>query len=178
MSLSGKVAELPDKSRRNAKFLAQQQEDEMNKGDLYSGLSLLAFAVYLIQQSGTLEYYYEHGPGPGFFPLWTAWSLLFFALALVVVTVIRREKTKDNAPQQGETRRALGTWLGLVVMIGLVEIVGFFVSFAVFTLLVVVVLDRQGLPRATAVAVGSAVGFYLVFVYAFGLRLPAGPWGF
>jgi len=150
----------------------------MNKGDLFCGLSLLAFAVYLIQQSRSLEYYYEHGPGPGFFPFWTALALLFFSVVLVGVTLIRREKIAARAPQARDSLRALGTWVGLVVMIGLVETVGFFVSFAVYTLLLVVVLDRQRWASATAVAVGSAVGFYLVFVYAFGLRLPAGPWGF
>ena len=150
----------------------------MNKRDLFSALSLLVFAVYLIQQSRSLEYYYEHGPGPGFFPLWTALGLLFFSALLIGITLIRREKIAVRAPQNRQSLRALGTWVGLVVMIGLVETVGFFVSFTIYTLLLVMVLDRQRLASATAVAVGSAVGFYLVFVYAFGLRLPIGPWGF
>ena len=150
----------------------------MNKGDLWSGLSLLAFAAYLILQSRGLEYYYEHGPGPGFFPFWTALGLFFCAAALVGVTLTRRERIKSDALQEVDARRALGTWVGLVVMIGLVEFVGFFLSFAVFTLLVVVVLDRQPFARSGTLALGSALGFYLIFVYAFGLRLPVGPWGF
>jgi hypothetical protein len=150
----------------------------MSKGDLFSGLSMLAFAIFLIQRSRTLEYYYEHGPGPGFFPFWTGWALLILAVVLAAISLIRREKSKRSAPEHGETLHAVGTWVGFVVMIGLVEALGFFLSFAVLTLLLVVVLDRQRLAKATAVAVGSAIGFYLVFVYAFGLRLPTGPWGF
>lgn len=176
--LSGKEAAAPDEYSLGARFFARQQENAMNKGDLLSGLSLLVFAIYLIQQTRALEYHYEHGPGPGFFPFWTALGLLIFALILVGVTLIRREQTSRDAPQPGDTRRALGTWVGLVAMIGLVEIVGFFLSFAVFTLLVVVLLDRQSLAKSSAVAFGSALGFYLIFVYAFGLRLPVGPWGF
>ena len=103
------------------------------------------------------------------------------ALALVLIASSLFEKAQPASPQRvnwREVGRALGTWVALAVSIALLKVLGFLISFALLTLLVVVVMYRRPLVTGLVVSVGTAVGFYLVFPLALNVSLPVGVFGF
>ncbi|MFQ5850305.1 MAG: tripartite tricarboxylate transporter TctB family protein [Candidatus Binatia bacterium] len=151
----------------------------MNKRDLVASLVLMGFGAFVIYEASGMQYVYEFGPGPGFFPLWIGVGLVALAAVLAGLSLFRREDTlRASTDLWGKVRRVLGVWAGLLVMIAFVETAGFIVSFTLFTFLLVLALDRRPLATALTVAIGTAFGFYLIFIFALSLFLPVGPWGF
>jgi putative tricarboxylic transport membrane protein len=74
--------------------------------------------------------------------------------------------------------RALLVWLAFAVSVALFNVVGFAIGFGLLVFFIVTVMYRRPLKVAAAVAVGSALGFYLVFPVALGVALPVGILGF
>jgi putative tricarboxylic transport membrane protein len=152
--------------------------DLRNKSDLIGGVCVAAFGVYVAIASSRLAYVSEHGPGPGFMPLWLGIGLIVLALTLIAVDLAR--PAIDRLPKSGNwpVARALSGWLAVMGSIILLPRLGFSLSLALLTIFLVVILDRRSVWAALSVAFGLALGFYVVFVLALGLSLPAGPWGF
>ena len=67
--------------------------DLHNKGDLISGVCIAAFGVYVTVAAARLPYVSEHGPGPGFMPLWLGIGLIVLALSLIVIDLARPAPT-------------------------------------------------------------------------------------
>jgi putative tricarboxylic transport membrane protein len=152
--------------------------DLRNKGDLISGVCVAAFGVYVAVASSRLSYVSEHGPGPGFMPLWLGIGLIVLALSLIAIDLARPEPKRSIKSGPWPVARTLGGWLAVMASIILLPRLGFSLSLALLTIFLVVVLDRRSLWTALSVAFGLALGFYVVFVLALGLPLPSGPWGF
>ena len=151
----------------------------MGRRDTWAGLFLLGLGIFIIYEASGLEYIYEHGPGPGFLPLWIGIALSALAAALVAKSVRLPRPAAQNAKAESRNLlKPLIAWSALLAMIFLVDVIGFLPSFALAAVFLVAVLDRQPLYKAAAVSLGATLGFYLIFVFALGLRLPRGPWGF
>lgn len=148
-------------------------------GDIVSGAVLAGLGVYIVLEARQWDFLGADGPGPGFFPL--CYGVAMIALALVLIAGSSFEKAQP-AYRQGANwsglGRALGTWAALAVSIALLKILGFLVSFALLTLLVVVVMYRRPLVTGLSIALGSSVGFYLLFPLALNVSLPTGVFGF
>ena len=148
----------------------------VKRDDLIAGLSLIALGVFIILEAIQLDYVNEYGPGPGFLPLWLGIGLLALSVPLAVMSISR--PSGEESGLWRETRRALLSWVGLTVAIALLNRLGFILSFTLLTVFLVLVMDRRSPFIALSVAVGSALGFYLIFALALRLPLPVGPWGF
>lgn len=150
-----------------------------NKGEWIAALCLAAFGAYITYAGSKLAYGGEVGPGPGFFPFWIGIGLLIFSSYEVVsaITPARPRNSQSGAGWRG-SGRALSGWLGIVAALYLFRWVGFAISFVLLTVFYIVVLERRSLAHALAIAVALALAFYVLFVFALGVSLPAGPWGF
>ena len=150
-----------------------------------SGALLAGLGVYIVVEARRWEYLGADGPGPGFFPLWYGLAMIALSLGLISTSVATPAAVPARADAAGrasvttlEMRRALATWIGLAACVGLLKLLGFLVAFALFTFFVAVVMYRRPMLPSLAVAVGSALGFYLVFPLALGVALPRGLFGF
>lgn len=151
----------------------------MKKSDLLAGLLLAGLGVFVIHQAVHLDYVNEYGPGPGFLPFWLGVGLLALASLLILASVFRHSGDREVASETWRPAgRVLVTWAGLAAAIALLDRLGFILSFAIFTFVLVLVMDRRSPLTAAAVAVGIGWGFYLIFAVALRVRLPVGPWGF
>jgi putative tricarboxylic transport membrane protein len=152
--------------------------DLRSKKDLISGVCIAAFGVYVVVASARLAYVSEHGPGPGFMPLWLGIGLIVLALSLIVIDLARPAPERTRKLGNWPVARALAGWLAVMGSIMVLPRLGFSLSLALLAVFLVIVLDRRSVWSALSVAFGLGLSFYLVFVLALGLPLPSGPWGF
>jgi putative tricarboxylic transport membrane protein len=143
------------------------------KIDIVSGGVLAGLGLYIVAEARHWEYLGPDGPGPGFFPLW--YGLAMIALALVLVATGTAPTSAAPRPGPG---RPLVTLAAVGATVGLLQILGFLLAFGLFTLFVGAVMYRRPLLPTLAVAVGCAVGFYLLFPLALHVELPRGLLGF
>ncbi len=155
---------------------------KMIKGDFLAGLILIGLGIYIIQQALQLDYINEYGPGPGFLPLWLGIGFVVLASSLVVTNVLRpvshetqKETKKDAWREKGRT---LSIWLALMLAIALLDVIGFVFSYALLSAFIIRVMERRSLLTVVAATLCGILFFYVTFIFAFGIPLPVGPWGF
>ena len=150
-----------------------------SSGEVVSGAVLAALGVYIIVEAWQWEYLGADGPGPGFFPLWYGVAMVVLSLLLIGINLLRRSVAMRAAPVDWrKIRHALFTWIAFAVSIALLKPLGFLASFALLTFFVVAGIYRQPLRSALTIAIGTALGFYLVFPLALNVSLPVGVFGF
>lgn len=147
------------------------------KGDVVSGAVLAALGVYIVSEAWRWDYLTAEGPGPGFFPLWYGIAMVALSLFLVTGSALQDAASGKRTDWQG-IRRALLAWAVFAASIAVMNFLGFLTALALLTLYIVAVMYGRPLKIAVAVALGNAVGFYLVFAFALQLSLPPGPLGF
>jgi putative tricarboxylic transport membrane protein len=150
-----------------------------DNGNLFSGLCLAIFGIYVIAAAIKLPYVSEVGPGPGFFPLWIGIGLLTFASYLSIASFIPSWNVSKGKSQSWNTAgRVLAGWAAMMIAVALLGKIGFALSFVLLTIFLVVALERRPALLAIGVGVGLAVIFHLIFVIALDVSLPKGFWGF
>jgi putative tricarboxylic transport membrane protein len=150
----------------------------LRDGETISGALLAALGVYVFLQSRAWDYYTEDGPGPGFFPYWYGAAMVVLSLALIVSRVRKLETDTGRAMDWGGTRRALGTWLAFAASVALMEPLGFVLSFALLTFVIVTLIFHRPPVTAGLTAIGVAVAFHLTFPVILSVPLPTGFLGF
>jgi len=134
--------------------------------DFWSGLALAALGGYIVVAARGWDYLTPEGPGPGFFPLWYGLALLALSLALVFTS------DKGHRADWRGIGRALATWAAFAASLALVKLIGFAISFALFSFFIVAVMYRRAPWLAAVVAAAVVAAFYVVFPLALGVALP------
>ena len=154
----------------------------LRDGDVISGAVLSALGLFIFLQAQAWNYSGPDGPGPAFFPTWYGLGMIALSLALIVQAVRKRacEKTSGNkaAIDWTAVTRGFGTWAAFTLSVALYRPLGFTVSFALLTCFIVAVIFRRPPLVAVATGIGLAAAFYLTFVVALDVALPAGWLGF
>ena len=148
------------------------------KGGIASGAVLVALGAYIISEARQWDYLTPEGPGPGFFPLWYGVAMVLLAAALIGAALLSGRVSLPMDVDWPRLRRALSAWAAFAICIALLPVLGFVLSFALFTFYVVRVLYDQRIKVCAAVAVGCSAGFFIVFPLVLGVRLPTGAFGF
>jgi putative tricarboxylic transport membrane protein len=143
-----------------------------------SGAILAGLGIYIVNEARGWEYLGPDGPGPGFFPLWYGITIIVLSLVLVGRNLMARASEPAAATNWREVGRALAAWAGLAACVGLLKVLGFLLAFALFSFFLVAVMYRRPLVPSAAIALGMALGFYLVFPVALNVSLPVGRLGF
>jgi putative tricarboxylic transport membrane protein len=151
----------------------------LKKGDVISGAVLSALGVFIITQALAWDYYTLDGPGPGFFPFWYGVAMVVLSL-LLVLNAARADGDGDSKAgvDWPGTGRAMTVWLAFALSVGLMDFLGFLISFALLAFFLVAVIFRRPFTTAAVVAVASALAFHLIFPVALSVSLPVGPFGF
>jgi putative tricarboxylic transport membrane protein len=150
----------------------------LRDGEIIAGALLAGLGVYIFMQSRGWDYYTEDGPGPGFFPHWYGVAMVVLSLALIVSRVRKFETGQGRASDWSAMRRALGTWLAFAVSVALMEPLGFVLSFALLTFVIVTLIFHRPPVTAGLTAIGVAVAFHLTFPVILSVPLPTGFLGF
>jgi putative tricarboxylic transport membrane protein len=150
----------------------------LKKGDVISGAVLAALGVFIITQARAWDYYTLDGPGPGFFPFWYGVAMVVLSLLLVLNAARADSDGESKAVDWPGTGRAMTVWLAFALSVGLMDFLGFLISFALLAFFLVAVIFRRPFITAAVVAVTSALAFHLIFPVALSVSLPIGPFGF
>lgn len=148
--------------------------------DVIAGSVLAALGVFIMTEANKWEYVGFDGPGPGFFPLWYGLAITLLSLWLVIgrTVTLKRQATAASAIDWAGVRRALGTWVVFTVSVAVMPWLGFVLSFALMSFVLVRVQFGQNLRTALFSAVGLATGFYVLFPLLLDVPLPIGRLGF
>jgi putative tricarboxylic transport membrane protein len=150
----------------------------LRQGDIISGVVLAALGLYIVLQAHGWNYYGPDGPGPGFFPTWYGFAMIALSVGLVAKSILRSETKKVAAADRAGTVRALATWAAFAGCVALMNVVGFFPSFFLFTIFIVMFVFRRSLVTAGVTAAGTVAAFYITFSVLLGVQLPTGLLGF
>ena len=123
------------------------QKYNLRNGDVVSGAFLAALGLYIVAQAYSWNYYNPDGPGPGFFPTWYGLLMIGLALALIIGTA-RKPKPQSHAKNWDGSKRALITWLAFAACIATMGVLGFRLSFTLFTFFLVAFVFQRTLVAA------------------------------
>jgi putative tricarboxylic transport membrane protein len=147
------------------------------RADFWSGLVLAALGAWIVSEAKRWEYLGPDGPGAGFFPLWYGIAMVVLSASLVARSLFAIGTEEAPGPLAWtEIRRAFGCWCALVVSVALLKVIGFIASFALLSWFIVAVMFRQSQRLGWSIALGAAIGFYLLFDVVLGVTLPTGLW--
>lgn len=167
-------------------------EARFNNGDAISAAVLAGLGVYIVIQARQWDYLAPDGPGPGFFPMWYGVALIALSLMVIAGRIARMAQEgrvpgaaaatahtdgTDRQAQRREIYHALGVWAAFAASVALLKVLGFLLAFGLLTFFIVVLIYRRPWKVAVAVAVGTSLGFYLVFPLALSVALPVGVFG-
>jgi len=145
-----------------------------------TSVMLVLLAAYLIRESLGLRYYSPLGPGPGFFPLWL--SILLAILAVVMfcqATFGKPEAMPADFYADCKGYMRIGAVVAsLMVVIVLMEPLGFCLVTLGFYLFLLIALGRQHPLVTVIIAMAGSFGVYYVFVHWLTTPLPIGLLGF
>jgi putative tricarboxylic transport membrane protein len=151
----------------------------IDKSELACGAVLVGLGVFVVRESAAWEYMTPDGPGPGFFPLWI--GLATIALSVLYIGLLAYDVVREQPVHRTNwtgTGRVLAGWAAFMIAAALLKPAGFIVSFALLVVFLVRVIFARPFVAAFAVGLGSAFGFWVLFVKLLNVRLPTGPWGF
>jgi putative tricarboxylic transport membrane protein len=164
-------------------------EARFNNGDAISAAVLAGLGGYIVIEARRWDFLAPDGPGPGFFPMWYGIALVVLSLAVIAGRLVRiaqegraagaTTKTggKSARARRHEIYHALGVWAAFAASVALLKVLGFLIAFGLFTLFIVALIYRRPWKVAFAVAIGTSLGFYLVFPLALSVALPVGVFG-
>jgi putative tricarboxylic transport membrane protein len=104
--------------------------------------------------------------------------MVVLSLALIVSRIRKFEAGAGRATDWSGMRRALGTWLAFAASVALMEPLGFVLSFALLTFVVVTLIFHRPPVTAGLTAIGVALAFHLAFPVILSVPLPTGFLGF
>lgn len=140
-----------------------------------AGVFVLGVAAII----GALDLGYWHrGPGPGFFPLWM--GILLAALAMVWAWQVRRGNGVPAAaevPEHGQ-RQMVQVLAALVVLVLVLDLIGFQLGMTLFVLFIVRVVGRRRWLDSVIVAVVAGFGVYALFANVLQVYLPTASFAF
>jgi hypothetical protein len=159
------------------------------------GAVVTALGVFALFAASDLDVFGEHGvPGPGFFPDVLAAALAVLGALLTVLSVVRIRRgaalpggnvaavtdeaaSSDAAADEVEPtgmRRVAKVWLGFVVSIPLLFLIGFVPAMVLLVAYLTFVVERLRGVRPVLATVLIPLAAYVVFAYLLDVDLPLG----
>ncbi len=151
----------------------------MKKADLVASAVLAIFSVYLMIKSmelpvGWLE---GEGPGGGAFPFWLAAGMLICSV-LIFIRNLQRKSPEGRSTEifmdRESARLFLIVLVSLTVMIGLIHVVGIYISIPLFFIFYLRYLGKHSWPLVLAISLSAPVLTFVFFEKLLLILLPKG----
>lgn len=157
--------------------------------DLTCGVIMLLLAgVYIVAANNLPRSALSDAVGASGFPLLIGWSLLILSLLLIGQALLSSRQEAVKATDTGDDIVIDAVWenprrtlTGAAVLVTIaagfllaLPILGYLLSMALLIGITASYISRAAGRQQLAVAVGGAVGLYVLFVLVLGISMPAG----
>lgn len=141
----------------------------MRNLEVYVSLFFIVVAGVVLQQSLSLQYYSDYGPGPGLLPIWSSGIMLVLAAANLVIAW---KKNNTNISELLPRGTNLTNLLACVVSYALFLVIVSFVGVTIASILMLFILFSRGYKWYWGLGLSVLVAGVTVFVFGFVLGVP------
>lgn len=142
--------------------------------------ALLFIVVGIVVMTGSLKLgasWGSDGPEAGYFPFYISLIIMLSSVVtLYQAAVVDRKKKKESFVDKESFKQVMAVLLPALVFVLGVQLIGIYVSAAIYIAIFMVWLGKYSVWKAVAVAVGVSVALYLMFEFWFQVPLPHGSW--
>ena len=142
--------------------------------------ALLFIAVGLTVMVGSIKLgasWGSDGPEAGYFPFYVSLIIIVSsAITLYQAVIVNKKKKTESFVDRESFGQVMAVLLPAFVFILGVQLIGIYVSSAIYIALFMVWLGKYPIWKAVAVAVGVSAALYFMFEYWFQVPLPHGSW--
>lgn len=115
------------------------------------------------------------GPESGYFPFYIGLVLCVSCAATIYRALFGALRNRDLFVDGRQLKQILSVLVPATVYVGLIHVLGIYLSSAVYISVFMVWLGRYSVARAVAVGISVSVVFFLLFEKWFAVPLPKGP---
>jgi hypothetical protein len=142
--------------------------------------SLLFLAVGLTVMVGSLKLgasWGADGPEAGYFPFYISLIIMLSsAVTLYQAAIVNKNKATETFVEREPFKQVMAVLLPAIVFVLGVQLIGIYVSSALYIAIFMVWLGKYPIWKAVVVAVGVSAALYLMFEFWFQVPLPHGSW--
>jgi len=142
--------------------------------------ALLFIALGLVVMVGSLKLgasWGSDGPEAGYFPFYVSLIIIVSsAITLYQAVIVNKNKETESFVDKESFGQVMAVLLPAFVFILGVQLIGIYVSSAIYIAIFMVWLGKYPIWKAVAVAVGVSAALYFMFEYWFQVPLPHGSW--
>ncbi|WP_353433111.1 tripartite tricarboxylate transporter TctB family protein [Polynucleobacter sp. MWH-UH23A] len=142
--------------------------------------ALLFIAVGLTVMVGSIKLgasWGSDGPEAGYFPFYVSLIIIVSsAITLYQAVIVSKNKKTESFVDKESFGQVMAVLLPAFVFILGVQLIGIYVSSAIYIAIFMVWLGKYPIWKAVAVAVGVSAALYFMFEYWFQVPLPHGSW--
>jgi hypothetical protein len=142
--------------------------------------SLAFLAVGLTVMVGSLKLgasWGVDGPEAGYFPFYISLIIMLSsAVTLYQAAIVNKNKETETFVEREPFKQVMAVLLPAIVFVLGVQLIGIYVSSALYIAIFMVWLGKYPIWKAVAVSVGVSAALYLMFEFWFQVPLPHGSW--
>jgi putative tricarboxylic transport membrane protein len=142
--------------------------------DVISALIMLVLSVAAFAATRHLPYWADFAPGSAFGPFWVSAAGVVFSLSLLVGALRRKANPPVDWPDRSGFMRVGLAAGALCVMVALAPLLGLVATSILFTLFLLVVVERRPIAPSLLTTGVTAALVYGVFVAWLGIAFPKG----
>jgi len=142
--------------------------------------SLLFLALGLTVMVGSLKLgasWGADGPEAGYFPFYISLIIMLSStVTLYQAAIVNKNKKAESFVEREPFKQVMAVLLPAIVFVLGVQLIGIYVSSALYIAIFMVWLGKYPIWKAIAVSVGVSAALYLMFEFWFQVPLPHGSW--
>jgi len=146
--------------------------------DMITSLVFLAIGLTVMVGSFKLGASWgADGPEAGYFPFYISLIIMLSsAVTLYQAAIVNKNKETETFVEKEPFKQVLAVLLPAILFVLGVQLIGIYVSSALYIAIFMVWLGKYPIWKAVAVSVGVSAALYLMFEYWFQVPLPHGAW--
>jgi hypothetical protein len=146
--------------------------------DIITAILFLAFGITVMVGSLKLGASWgADGPEAGYFPFYISLIILLSStVTLYQAAIVNKKKKTESFVDREPLKQVMAVLLPATVFVLGVQLIGIYVSSALYIAIFMVWLGKYSVWKAVAVSVGVSAALYLMFEFWFQVPLPHGAW--
>jgi hypothetical protein len=146
--------------------------------DIITAVLFLVFGITVMVGSLKLGASWgADGPEAGYFPFYISLIILLSStVTLYQAAIVNKKKKTESFVEREPLKQVMAVLIPAIVFVLGVQLIGIYVSSALYIAIFMVWLGKYAIWKAVAVSIGVSIVLYLMFEFWFQVPLPHGSW--